>query len=73
MWATILGLLSKLLDFLMGKNAERSDGERLGVAETQAAADKAALKEASDAARTQDAVSRLSDDALDRELRDGAP
>lgn len=75
MWTIILGIVSKLVGYFFGtdeRDKERDSGEKLGVSETQAATAQHTIQEAKDAAQTQDDVSRLSDDALDCELRDGS-
>lgn len=72
MWAAVIALIGQLLSWLTRKDERdisHDQGEAQGVAETQAATAQATIREANDAARTEDSVSDLSDDALNAELR----
>lgn len=72
MWAAIIALIGQLFSWLTRKDERdisHDQGEAQGVAETQAATAQATIREANDAARTEDSVSDLSDDALNAELR----
>lgn len=73
MWSAILAILSQLLGLFTRKDerdiAEQT-GEKLGVAETQAATAQETVKEARDANQTSVDVDRLAPGDLDRELRE---
>lgn len=72
--ASALALIGKLFDWLTEKD-ERDishvQGEKLGVAETQAATAQHAVQEAQQSAQTQDDVHAMTDAQLDAELKDG--
>ena len=68
----VLGLLGKLLDYFTRKDERdisHDQGEKQGVAETQAATAQHAVEESRQAAKNDEEVRAMTDAQLDAELR----